>query len=234
MKSIRKEKALTLSCGNAIDAVLHCNPRARRYILRVAQDGSATITVPRSGSQRQALLFAKSKIDWIEEQRRQAKSESGPRPWKKGDDVLYRGRHHNLELDEGSLFIHLADLVIPLSGNGTDLRPCVETFLRNLSAGELPILTREFAARLGLRVGRISVRNQKSRWGSCSIKGNINLNWRLVQTPETVRDYIILHELMHLKQMNHSQRFWNEVEKVCPDYRMAEAWLRANSGLLRS
>ena len=72
----------------------------------------------------------------------------------------------------------------------------------------------------------MSVRNQRSRWGSCSVNGTISLNWRLVQTPEFVRDYIIYHELMHLREMNHSARFWARVEEVCPPWREAEHWLK--------
>jgi len=77
------------------------------------------------------------------------------------------------------------------------------------------------------------VRNQRSRWGSCSHRGSISLNWRLIQAPPFVRDYILLHELMHLREMNHSPRFWSEVESVCPYYQVAERWLKAHSRLLR-
>ena len=89
------------------------------------------------------------------------------------------------------------------------------------------------ANRHQLLVRRVCVRNQKSRWGSCSRHGTICLNWRLLQAPESVRDYLILHELAHLKEMNHSRRFWSEVARMCPDYRQAEAWLKKNAGLLR-
>jgi predicted metal-dependent hydrolase len=74
------------------------------------------------------------------------------------------------------------------------------------------------------------VRNQRSRWGSCSRRGTISLNWRLIQTPVSVRDYVILHELAHLKEMNHSKRFWREVARLCPDYKEAENWLKRHSG----
>jgi len=77
------------------------------------------------------------------------------------------------------------------------------------------------------------VRSQKSRWGSCSRRGTISLNWRLIQTPDFVRDYIILHELAHLREMNHSPRFWRAVIEFCPGYRDAERWLRAHSDILR-
>ena len=78
----------------------------------------------------------------------------------------------------------------------------------------------------------MTVRNQRARWGSCSATGGISLNWRLVQTPEAVRDYIIHHELMHLREMNHSARFWARVEEVCPGWRDAERWIRRNGSLV--
>ena len=97
---------------------------------------------------------------------------------------------------------------------------------------ELPARTWELAAETGVDVKHVTVRNQRSRWGSCSAGGTISLNWRLVQTPDPVRDYIIYHELMHLREMNHSDRFWARVEEVCPWWRDAEKWLKRNGGLL--
>ena len=91
----------------------------------------------------------------------------------------------------------------------------------------------ELVASHQLSIQRISIRNQRSRWGSCSRQGNISLNWRLIQFPPFVRDYIILHELAHLRQMNHSAKFWNEVARLCPRYPAAEKWLKANRALLR-
>ena len=83
-----------------------------------------------------------------------------------------------------------------------------------------------------MNVTRVSVRNQRTRWGSCTEAGVISLNWRLVQCPEFVSDYIIYHELMHLREMNHSKRFWKAVGEVCPDWKSAEAWLKENGSLL--
>jgi predicted metal-dependent hydrolase len=105
--------------------------------------------------------------------------------------------------------------------------------LWKLAAAELPPKVVEFAAAHQLKVQRIAIRNQRSRWGSCSRRGTISLNWKLIQAPPFVRDYIILHELMHLRQMNHSARFWRQVEGVCPEYKTAEKWLKQNAGLLK-
>src|SRR5438067_312828 len=81
---------------------------------------------------------------------------------------------------------------------------------------EFPPRVMELAALCDLRIQRVTVRDQKSRWGSCSRRATISLNWRLIQTPDFVRDYVILHELMHLREMNHSRRFWRHVQNVCP------------------
>lgn len=83
-----------------------------------------------------------------------------------------------------------------------------------------------FAERMGVTYGRITIRNQKTRWGSCSSKGNLNFNCLLMLTPVEIIDYVVVHELCHRKEMNHSRAFWNEVEKVLPDYREAVRWLK--------
>jgi predicted metal-dependent hydrolase len=97
---------------------------------------------------------------------------------------------------------------------------------RSRALRELPPRLRELAAQFGLAVSRISIRNQRARWGSCSRNGHICLNWRLVTMPAWVRDYVLIHELMHLKRMDHSPKFWKLVEAACPDWRGARRWLR--------
>jgi predicted metal-dependent hydrolase len=109
----------------------------------------------------------------------------------------------------------------------------VERQLRGLAAEELPPRLFELARRHGLCVQRVTVRNQRSRWGSCSRRGTISLNWRLIQTPPFVRDYILLHELAHFIEMNHSRRFWAEVARLCPEFAQAERWLKNNGDLLK-
>jgi predicted metal-dependent hydrolase len=107
--------------------------------------------------------------------------------------------------------------------------PEVERDLLERARNELPARLMDLAAVHGLCVTRVSVRNQRWRWGSCSRNGHICLNWRLVQMPPSVRDYVLLHELMHLKRMDHSPRFWELVAAACPDYDAARAWLRQHT-----
>lgn len=98
---------------------------------------------------------------------------------------------------------------------------------------ELPLRLRELADRRGLRVTRISIRNQRTRWGSCGRDGHVCLNWRLIVMPDWVRDYVIMHELMHLKRMDHSPAYWRLVAEAYPRYREARQWLRAHGPELR-
>ncbi|MBI4885588.1 MAG: M48 family metallopeptidase [Acidobacteria bacterium] len=105
--------------------------------------------------------------------------------------------------------------------------------LRARAAVELPGRLVELAARHQLAVRRVSVRDQRSRWGSCGPDGHICLNWRLVLMPPWVRDYVILHELMHLRRLNHSRQYWKLVAEVCPGYETARQWLREHGPSLR-
>jgi hypothetical protein len=211
------------------------NRRARRYILRLRPDGAARVTVPRGGSLAEAKRFAERNIAWLEQQLlRQAMQPRQPLPWPLGTEIFFRGQGVRLEPGENGEagVIRLGGAIVAIADAGGDLRPAVERHLRHLAAQELPARVFELAAPHHLPVRRVTVRNQRSRWGSCSRRGTISLNWRLVQTPPFVRDYLVLHELAHLKEMNHSRRFWSEVARLCPDFREAERWLKQHSNLL--
>lgn len=94
----------------------------------------------------------------------------------------------------------------------------------------IPQKVRYYAPIIGVTYGRITIRNQRTRWGSCSGKGNLNFNCLLLLMPEEVLDYVVVHELCHRKEMNHSARFWEEIEKILPDYRQRRKWLKDNGG----
>lgn len=102
--------------------------------------------------------------------------------------------------------------------------------LTDAALQDIPPRVKYYAEKMSLSVGRITIRNQKTRWGSCSSKGNLNFNCLLMLCPEDVRDYVVVHELCHMLEMNHSKAFWNNVEHIMPDYRSRRAWLKENGG----
>ena len=104
--------------------------------------------------------------------------------------------------------------------------------LADEAARDIPERVRHFAPVIGVQYGRITIRNQKSKWGSCSSKGNLNFNCLLMLAPPSVRDYVVVHELCHLVELNHSKRFWALVAKVLPEYRKEEQWLKTQGMLI--
>jgi predicted metal-dependent hydrolase len=158
---------------------------ARRYILRVLDDGTLRVTLPRWGSKREAQAFVERSEPWIAKQL--LKREAMP----------------------------------------TVARPD-EPELRRRAAKELPVELLELAAVHGVSVTRVSIRDQRSRWGACSSRGSITLNWRLILVPAFVREYVMIHELMHRRELNHSRRFWRHVAAACPRVGEARKWLLEN------
>jgi predicted metal-dependent hydrolase len=178
------------------------HPRARRYVIRITDDGVVRVTVPRRGSKREAAAFAAREHAWIEKQLR-ARAERELRERER------RTTNH-------------------ASGANDERPPSADEqrALRLRAKKELPARLLVLAEQHGLRVTRVSIRNQRWRWGSCSRQGHICLNWRLVTMPEHVRDYVLIHELMHLKRLDHSPKFWKLVAEACPEYQAARRWLR--------
>ena len=211
------------------------NLRAKHYRLKLRRDGVAVATIPARGTEKAARAFVASHAEWLE--RTREKERKRPRladRWTVGTQMLWRGEM--VEIRRGGTpekpAVCLAADVFRVAHYDGDLRPTLESgFLRRAKI-ELTSRTWELAARTGMAVTRVSVRNQRTRWGSCTEAGVISLNWRLVQCPPSVSDYIIYHELMHLREMNHSKRFWKAVGEVCPDWQDAELWLKEHGALL--
>ena len=129
---------------------------------------------------------------------------------------------------------HVARVRSARASAGT-LAPLTDEELRQLShqaAQDIPLRVAMYAERIGVSYGRITIRHQRTRWGSCSTKGNLNFNCLLMLTPPEVIDYVIVHELCHRKEMNHSARFWALVAAVLPDYAQQKRWLREHGGVI--
>ncbi len=221
--------------------------RARNYRLTLKKDGTAVAIIPLRGNERAARAFVEEHREWLKRAReRQRQRPRAAEVWTPGTRVLWRGELTEIRVAAGDRpaipglsgqsasrpAVCLGADVFRVPGFDCDLRPTLEAQFARRARIELPGRTWELAAKVGVEVTSVTVRNQRTRWGSCSAVGTISLNWRLVQTPGFVCDYVIHHELMHLREMNHSERFWARVEEVFPDWREAERWLKRNGSLL--
>jgi hypothetical protein len=186
------------------------------------------VTVPRGGSRREAEAFLAENRRWIERERTRIEIEHAPQEWQPGHEILFRGVLVTIAVatGNGGALVTYGERRIAVPAGVDRLREVIEADLRHIAETELVPRLRELAAQNGLTPGNVTIRSQRSRWGSCARSGNIALNFRLVQMPADVRDYVLLHELMHLRQQNHSRRFWRLVQAVCPGFREAERWLR--------
>ncbi len=203
--------------------------RARRIILRISPDRSAIrLTLPSNVSIVEGLHFVESRRDWIA---RQLKDRLLPQPFRHGLVIPFRGEPH--------LVVHVPGRrgTVWREGEGETARICVagdERFLsrrltdwlKQQARQALLIACRHYATAMNLRFSRLVIRDQKSRWGSCSSTGTLSFSWRLVLAPPFVLDYLAAHEVAHLTEMNHSARFWERVRMHCSHAEEAEEWLK--------
>lgn len=211
--------------------------RARRYILRVLTDGTVRVTLPRWGVKRDALAFLDASRDWIHQQQtRRAAKRPADASWANGTRLLVDGVERALRVEATAEGPHVwcGDIHVGQAASPHNIRPIVERWLLERARRELPQALAGLARLHAIDVQRISIRNQRSRWGACSPTGTITLNWRLIQTPPFVREYVLLHELMHRRELNHSRRFWRLVAACCPRHQEARRWLRTEGKSLWS
>ncbi|HEX4141091.1 MAG TPA: SprT family zinc-dependent metalloprotease [Candidatus Methylacidiphilales bacterium] len=211
-------------------------PRARRYLLSLQADGAARLVIPRRGTEAEALRFLERSEDWLVRRLAQWREKAMARqPWQQDSRFLYRGGEVTLAVEARgeAVVLRFAEQAVTLPHALPDYRAPVYARLRRMAERELKARTHELAKLHGVAISSVTVRAQRSRWGSCSRRGTISLNWRLIQTPPLVVDYLIVHELMHRREMNHSKRYWKHVAEAFPRYREAEAWLKSNKIDLR-
>lgn len=231
----RTDHCLLWKQGLTVQVVFR--PRARRYLLGLQPDGSARLVIPRRGTEAEGLRFLEGSEAWLLKRVAMARSRTQTRqPWVHETRFLFRGEETVLHVEktERGLRLGFADQTVSVPHALSDYRDNVLSHLRRLAECELPVRTRELALLHGIAVNRVTVRAQKTRWGSCSARGTISLNWRLIQAPPEVVDYLIIHELMHRREMNHSPRYWKLLAAAFPDYRRAEQWLKKSGIDLRT
>ena len=229
------EKRETSIDGQIITYTVKRSLRARRVRLEVRPQTGLTAVVPHSYKIGQLPRLLKAKERWISNnlaKYRHLQSPSAGKEFKSGDTVPYLGR--DLELvkrenhsDVGSVTLEGNMLAVSpgLFRNGI-LELALEQWYRTEAAKLISERIDKLSFQMGISYKRIVIRGQKTRWGSCSHKKNLSFNWKLIMVPEPVIDYVIIHELTHLKEMNHSKRFWELVAQYCPGWQEYKKWLK--------
>jgi len=208
--------------GRALRVAVRRNPRARRISLSI-RGGEVRLTLPPGASEATGLAFLKSRGDWVAGRLRDAPD---PVPFEPGETVPFRGRPRQIRLDRSLRDpLRLEDDRILLASPAGCSR-LVEAWLRHEARRAFEEAVARHAASLGVEPRGIAIRDQKTRWGSASAAGRLNFSWRAVMAPPFVLDYLAAHEVAHLREMNHSPRFWSLCRRLCPETDTAERWLK--------
>jgi predicted metal-dependent hydrolase len=224
--------AISIAFGGEIYLVrLRRHTQARRYTLRVhAATREVVLTMPPRGSLKAARAFAEKHGGWIAARLGRLPQ---PAPFVHGTLLPLRGVEHRIEHRRhmrGTVWLEstVEERLICVAGEAPHVARRVRDFLKREAKSDLEAASRAAALRLGVAVKRVSIRDQSSRWGSCSTTGVLSYSWRLILAPPFVLDYLAAHEVAHLIEMNHSRKFWRLVERVCPDVSRAKTWLDAH------
>lgn len=207
---------------------LRRNRQARRYTLRInAATREVVLTMPLRGSVTQARAFAEKHGGWIAARLRRLPEAL---PFAHGVMVPLRGVEHRIEHREkarGTVWIEESESVrlLCVAGKAPHVARRLRDYLKREAKKDLEAATRSAAQTLGVKHERVSIRDQASRWGSCSTTGVLSYSWRLILAPPYVLEYLAAHEVAHIVEMNHSRRFWRLVERIHPDMGRAKAWL---------
>ncbi|MEM7471791.1 MAG: SprT family zinc-dependent metalloprotease [Pseudomonadota bacterium] len=203
--------------------------RARRISLRISGvDGRVSLTLPRFAKASDARSFLGEKETWI---RKHLEKQPASAPIAPGISLPVEGQDRKLvETATKTVKLHPHWIELPRGADRAAVR--LRAFLKLLARDRLAEASTRYAAELGRDFGKITLRDTRSRWGSCTSEGNLMYSWRLILAPSEVLDYVAAHECCHLVEMNHSQAFWNQVGTLIPDYAAPRSWLRKNGGSL--
>jgi predicted metal-dependent hydrolase len=222
----RERRTSLTVAGREMPLVIRRHPRARRLTLRLRLDSDGVVvTIPERAAFADGVALARTNSGWIAER-------LGSRPERvgfcTGAIIPLRGIDHEVRhLSPGPPRVGVQDRRILVPGPEAELAARLQAWLRRQARGDLQQQIDRLAPTVGRPVGRIGVRDTRSRWGSCSTAGNLSFSWRLILAPSAVLDYVVAHELAHLAERNHGPRFWGLVATLHGDgVDRARAWLR--------
>ena len=215
--------------GRPVKLRVRRNRLARRIQTRIdGTSGSVTLVLPPRASEAQGLEFIRKNAVWLLHRL----SELPPRiPFSDGAIIPFHGVPHRIRHDLASgRRVRLADGVIESGGKYDGLTQRLTSWLRAEARSTIEPLAVEKASVIGRIPLAVTIRDQKSRWGSCSSTGRLSFNWRLIMAPHNILDYVVAHEAAHLMQMNHSTQFWNIVGQLTENVGQARDWLKLHGG----
>ena len=226
-----KEDLVICIDGRTVELSVVRSPRARRFILKVANGAmKIQLTMPARARVTDALNFAHSQSDWIAER---IALMPEPVQFVHNAVVPVRGVKHRIVSRAGSRGAVWQEdgarrPLLCVAGGADHLARRVGDWLKREARVDLDEAVSRYAGALRVRPRRLSLRDQSSRWGSCSAAGTLSFSWRLVLAPPAVLDYVAAHEVAHMREMNHGARFWGHVGRVCPHMDESREWLRAH------
>lgn len=215
----------------AITVDVRRHPAARRLTLRVDPAGPhVRLTVPPGVSLAEARRFVRERADWVIDQLATA----GPRRRLEPQALLpFRGTDHRIDWSaDRPRRVGLAAGRLTVGGPRDHVEARVVRWLKGQARARLTAASAAHAGRLGVAVGRVAIRDTRSRWGSCSGTGTLSFSWRLILAPDAVLDYVAAHEVAHLREMNHSPAFWALVDRLVPDASASRRWLKRTGAQL--
>ena len=224
-------ETLSLSDGRDIPVHIRHSRRARRILLHVGvYDGKVELVLPPGASPQDGMGFAATQTAWVSDQLSRI---GAAIPFADGAVFPLLGVPVTVRrIDNWSALPVLAGNELMVGGREDTVPGRVRRWLRSRALDEIAPRAREMGKRIGRSPARISMRDTRSRWGSCSRAGNLNFSWRLVMAPENVLHYVVAHEVAHLLELNHGDRFWALVDTLCPDAGSARRWLRTHGAEL--
>ena len=214
-----------------IEITYRRSARSRRFSLRLsALDGRVTLSMPARAPLADAQSFARAHEDWLRkalarQPLRQVAAAGAVLPVEGVGLVIGSGPGRGVRRTHDSLLV---------GGDPATLAPRLQAWLKTLARERLAAASDRYAAELGRKVTQISLRDTRSRWGSCTAQGRLMYSWRLIMAPPDVLDYVAAHEVAHLVQMNHSEAFWRVVERLYPGWRRQRDWLRGEGQALHA
>ena len=218
------DQAIIATPDGPIEILVRASPRARRASLRVdPRESGVVLIVPARKPFAQALRFAESQALWIAARQRLSHSRVA---MVAGATVPILGVPHRIrQLETGRPVSH-GDGEIRVTGAADHTARRVRDYLRRLALCEIAPRAERFAEQIDRSIGKISIRDPKSRWASCSSTGDLSFSWRLILAPEPILTYVVAHEVAHRIEMNHSPRFWRVVDQLGVDAKASRAWLK--------